>query len=83
MGEEPERLALARLGSLKTASDDPVVAALLEKRLVLEDDFLALKARKPDMDTKDFYDALEPLLISIALLQQEIDAATGWVGGNE
>lgn len=82
-GEHPERVAMARLGSLKTAKDDPVVSQLLDKRLVLEDEFLTLKARKPSMDTQAFYAELEPLLISIAKLQQEIDAVTGWVETNE
>jgi len=77
-GDQPERVALARLGSLREASDDPIVAKLLAERLLLEDEFLALKARKPDMQTAAFYEALEPLLLSIARLQQKIDAATGW-----
>jgi len=82
-GENPERIAMARLGSLKTASDNPAVAALLDRRLVLEDQFLALKARKPEMETQVYFDELEPLLVSIAKLQQEIDAVTGWVETNE
>lgn len=82
-GDNPERIAMARLGSLRTAKDDPEVAKLLDQRLVLEDEFLALKAKKPEMQTQDFYEALEPLLISIAKLQQEIDAVTGWVETNE
>ncbi len=77
-GDQPERLALARLGSLRSASDDPVVAKLLDERLVLEDKFLALKARKPNMQTALFYEELEPLLLSIARLQRKIDATTGW-----
>jgi len=82
-GDKPDRVALARLGSLKSAKDDPAVAQLLEKRLVLEDEFLALKARKPSMDTALFYEELEPLLVDIARLQQEIDSVTGWVDTNE
>lgn len=82
-GDNPERIAMARLGSLKTAKDNPAVAVLLDKRLVLEDAFLTLKARKPSMDTQSFYEELEPLLISIAKLQREIDAVTGWVETNE
>jgi len=77
-GEQPERLALARLGSLREANDDPVVAKLLDERLLLEQEFLALKARKPDMQKAEFYEQLEPLLLSIARLQQTIDATTGW-----
>lgn len=82
-GESPERIAMARLGSLKTAKDNPEVAELLDKRLILEDEFLALKAQKTSMNTQVFYDELEPLLVSIAKLQQEIDAATGWVEIND
>jgi len=84
-GEQPERLALARLGSLRSASDDPVVAKLLDERLLLEDKFLALKARKSTMQTAQFYEELEPLLLSIARLQQKIDETTGWreVDANE
>jgi len=77
-GDQPERLVLARLGSLRSASDDPELAKLLDERLILEDEFLALKARKSNMQTKAFYEALEPLLVSIARLQQKIDATTGW-----
>lgn len=82
-GDSPERLALARLGSLRTAKDDPVVAALLDKRLVLEESFLALKEKKSTMDTADYYAELETVLLSIARLQQEIDSVTGWVSGGE
>jgi len=82
-GDNPERIAMARLGSLKTAKDNPAVAVLLDKRLILEDEFLALKARKSSMGTQSFYEELEPLLISIAKLQREIDAVTGWVETNE
>lgn len=82
-GDQPERIAMARLGSLKTARDDPAVSLLLDKRLVLEDEFLALKARKSDMQTQAFYLELEPLLVLIAKLQQEIDSVTGWVETNE
>ncbi len=83
LGDSAERLPLARLGSLRSAKDDPVVAELLAKRLVLEDEFLAIKAKKPDMPIVDYYEELESVLLSIARLQQEIDVATGWVGSNE
>lgn len=82
-GDGPEQYALARLGSLKDAKDDPVVAKLLDERLVLEDRFHELKAQKDAMQKSEFYSTLEPLLLSIARLQLKIDAATGWVGGNE
>jgi len=82
-GDEPDRLTLAKLGALRTAKDNPEVATLLEERLVLEDAFIALKARKSDMGVSDYYAELEPLLVSIARLQMRIDSATGWVETNE
>ncbi len=77
-GELAGDLAIALLGSLKDAKDDPVVVSLLDERLVLERNFKALRMRKPDMLATDYYDELETLLLSIARLQQSIDEATGW-----
>lgn len=77
-GELADEIALALLGSLKEAKDDPVVATLLDQRLLLEKSFKALRLRKPDMLATDYYTELENLLLSIARLQQSIDEATGW-----
>lgn len=78
MGENASEYAVALLGSLKNSKDDPVVASLLEDRLVLERAFKELKTRKADMNTDIYYDELEQLLVSIARLQQSIDEASGW-----
>lgn len=77
-GEEAGNIAIALLGSLQDASDDPVVASLLDERLTLEQRFKALRVRKTDMPVDEYYDELETLLLSIARLQQSIDEATGW-----
>lgn len=77
-GEGASDIALALLGSLQNAKDDPVVTALLDERLVLEQAFNALKRRKPEMPVDDYYTELEALLISIASLQKSIDQTTGW-----
>ncbi len=77
-GELADEIAIALLGSLQDAKDDPVVASLLEERLSLEKSFKALRLRKPDMLATDYYFELETLLLSIARLQQSIDEATGW-----
>ncbi|MFK7856415.1 MAG: hypothetical protein AB8B79_20035, partial [Granulosicoccus sp.] len=77
-GNDSGDVAIALLGSLKQAKDDPVVTALLEERLVLENEFRQLTARKTELSTVEFYEQLETLLISIATLQQSIDEATGW-----
>ncbi|MFK7890623.1 MAG: hypothetical protein AB8B63_07385 [Granulosicoccus sp.] len=77
-GDGAADIALALLGSLKDARDDPVVATLLDDRLILEQAFQQLKSRKQEMPMADYYLELETLLISIATLQQRIDKATGW-----
>jgi hypothetical protein len=77
-GEGAADMAVALLGSLKDARDDPIVAALLDQRLDLEQDFLLLKSKKSDMPVDEYYTQLKDLLISIATLQQSIDDATGW-----
>ncbi len=82
-GDNPQQLSLARLGALRLAGDDPIVAKLLEKRLLLENEFGSLRNKKASMDTLEYYEQLEPLLVKIALLQQEIDTATGWSASNE
>ncbi len=74
-----ESLVIAKMGALKAAKDNPEVAELLDQRLQLEAAFLSLKAKKTALGITRFYEQLEPLLIDIAVLQQKIDAATGWV----
>lgn len=77
-GEGAADMAVALLGSLKDARDDPIVAALLDQRLELEQAFLVLKSKKSDISVDEYYTQLKDLLISIATLQQSIDEATGW-----
>lgn len=79
-GEEAVSLAVARLGSLRQAGDDPRVAALLETRLALERSYRELLARKRDLAPDDYYAELETLMLSIAGLQRAIDRASGWSG---
>ena len=81
-GEGADALALARLGSLAAAGDDPVVAALLDERSTIEAEFAALRGRKDELAAADYWDALEALLLRIARLQVSIDEATGWSEGD-
>lgn len=81
-GEGAGQLALARLGALAAAGDDPVVAALLDERAELEGEFAALRAGKPDRAADEYWGALEALLLRIARLQVSIDEATGWSDGD-
>jgi len=82
-GEGADTLALARVGALADAADDPVVTALLERRETLEAEFVALRSDKHGMAVADYYDALEGVLLRIARLQAEIDVATGWSDTDE
>ena len=77
-GDNAPEIPLALLGSLRDASKEPEVAALLAERLVLESRFKTLKEAKPSMSKADYYRDLELLLLEIARLQQSIDVATGW-----
>ena len=77
-GEEAASLALARLGSLRLAGEDPEVAALLDTRLVLERDYRRLLERKEEMMPADYYAEFETLMLSIAGLQRAIDRESGW-----
>ena len=78
VGDLASDIPVALLGSLRQAQDDPVVTALLDERLGLEQQFKMLTARKAQMPVTAYYDELELLLLEIARLQQSIDAQTGW-----
>jgi hypothetical protein len=73
-GEQPERFAVARLGTAGVVSSDPEVNALLAQRGTFERDLDAVKERKPSLSEAEYYDALEGVLVKLALLQREIDA---------
>ena len=77
-GDGAESIALAKLGALREAQDDPEVLALLEQRLSLEQRFTAIKQQKSSLSTNDYYAALESVLLELARLQRSIDDATGW-----
>ncbi len=76
-------IAVARLGALRMALDNPAVAGLLEQRLDLEKQFNALRQQKESLGFEQYYQQLEPILIDIATLQQKIDTETGWGESNE
>jgi hypothetical protein len=73
-GEQPERFAVARLGTAGISSSNPEVNALLAQRGTIERDLDAVKQRQPALSEDEYYDALEGVLVKLALLQREIDA---------
>lgn len=73
-GEDPARFAVARLGEAGVISDDPEVAALLSQRGEIERELDAVKDRKATLPEAEYYDALEGVLVRLAMLQRQIDA---------
>ena len=59
------------------ASSDPKVAALYKERFAIEERIDALKARKKTMAEDAYYDALEQLLVALAMKAREIRTMEG------
>jgi hypothetical protein len=73
-GENPARFTVARLGTAAILSNDPEVAALLTRRGEIEHDLDRVKQQKVELTEDQYYDALEGVLVKLALLQRQIDA---------
>jgi hypothetical protein len=73
-GENPARFTVARLGIAAILSNDPEVAALLTRRGEIEHDLDRVKQQKVELTEDQYYDALEGVLVKLALLQRQIDA---------
>jgi hypothetical protein len=81
-GDGAGRFTVARLGVAAVASTNPEVNALLARRGEIETNLDLVKARKGALSENEYYDALEGVLVQLALLQREIDAKqTVNVGG--
>lgn len=80
-GESTAAFAVARFGAARTYAGDAQVAALLRERGALELQLDDVKGRQASLEESAYYDALEGVLVKIALLQQRIDARSG--GGGE
>ena len=83
LGDGADNEAVALIGSLKNAGDDPVIAQLLDKRSVLQNELTALRETKDSVDTADYYVSLQELMLRMARLQLEIDRKTGWLNSSE
>lgn len=68
------RFTVARLGAAALIPDNPEVAALLSQRGVIEQDLNRVKEQKAALADTQYYDALEEVLVRLALLQREIDS---------
>lgn len=76
-GDNAARFTLARLGTAALVPDNPEVAALLTQRGAIEQDLMRVKERKADLVETQYYDALEEVLVRLALLQRQIDSKSG------
>lgn len=73
-GDNAARFTVARLGTAALMPENPEVAALLSQRGAIEQDLDRVKEQKTALPENRYYDALEEVLVRLALLQREIDA---------
>lgn len=72
-GETAPAFAAARLGTA-SAPLDAEVSALLSQRRGIERELRAVKLQKQALAQEEYYDALEEVLVRLAVLQRQIDA---------
>ena len=64
---------VARLGSSAVLPDDAALNAMLSEQSGIEQQIEAVKARKASLDSKQYYDELETVLINLAELDRRIE----------
>lgn len=79
-GADPQRLVVARYGRAAQFADDPQLLALQQRQSALELELNSVKARKSSMPEDDYYAALEPVLLRMAQLGQEMEARETQLG---
>lgn len=75
--DENATFQVARLSGNAVPGSSPEVAALLTQRGQIEHDLAGVKERKTALSQDEYYDALEGVLVKLALLQKQIDAKQG------
>lgn len=74
-GKGAERFELARLGAAPAAAPaDPRYAELVARRDALDRELDELKARRESMQSTDYLNRLQELLVALALVSEQIDA---------
>jgi hypothetical protein len=79
-GRFAQSFALGRGASVTVNTEDPVLRALLQERAEIERRLDALRARRGSMEPAAYDDALEALLVELALKDQEIRRRGGGGG---
>jgi hypothetical protein len=64
---------VARLGNSAVLPDDAALNAMLTEQAGIEQQVEAVKARKASLDSKQYYDELEKVLITLAQLDRRIE----------
>jgi hypothetical protein len=80
-GNRPETLPLARLGNAKAMPTDEQLNNLFAERVRIESNLDAVKARKSELQTDQYYDELEKVLVGLAQTQRKIDARQALLEG--
>ena len=75
--DENATFLVARISGSAVGATNPEVAALLTQRGQIEHDLAGVKDRKAALSQDEYYDALEGVLVKLALLQKQIDAKQG------
>ena len=66
-------IPLVHLGQKQAAANTPEIRALRAKKRKLEEAIEEMKYRKPAMDTNDYMQQLEKLLLQLSQTQQSLD----------
>ncbi len=74
-GGEPSRFQVARMGTAARVTTDPAVNAMYAQRVRIERELDGVRERKASLQPDAYYDELEGVLVKLALLQRQIDAA--------
>ena len=72
-GEGASRFTLARLKAPEKPPEDPVLERLTQQRDEVEEQIEALRLRREQMSTDDYFDQLQELIIDLALVEDQIE----------
>jgi hypothetical protein len=72
-GANAANFTVARLGSSAVLPDDAALNAMLTEQAGIEQQIEQVRARKESLESKQYYDELEKVLITLARLDRRID----------
>ena len=72
-GDGAARFILARLKAPEKPTADPALERLTQQRDEIDEQIEALQSRRERMDTNDYFDQLQELMIDLALVEDQIE----------